>query len=186
MGGRLIAAVAAVLVLAGCGDGGSGAATDSPATDSPTDSPSESTTATPTESETASPRESKTARPTEPRPRGSRIVAADSDFGTVLFDGKDQAIYLFDVENTARPKCYGACAEAWPPVLTDGEPVAGPGIQASRLGTTERSDGTTQVTYGGHPLYLYAHEGPGEVKCHDVFLNGGNWYAVQPDGERAP
>ncbi|MGZ5368495.1 MAG: hypothetical protein ACXWDD_04175 [Aeromicrobium sp.] len=56
----------------------------------------------------------------------------------------------------------------------------------SLLGTTQRTDGTTQVTYDEHPLYLYAHEGKYEVKCHSVFLNGGNWYAVQPDGRRAP
>jgi predicted lipoprotein with Yx(FWY)xxD motif len=71
-------------------------------------------------------------------------------------------------------------------VLAVGDPVAGAGLEASRLGTTERSDGTKQVTYGGHPLYYYAHEGPGEVKCHDVPMNGGNWYVVQPEGERAP
>lgn len=54
------------------------------------------------------------------------------------------------------------------------------------LGTTPRTDGTTQVTYGGHPLYFYAHEGKHEVKCHDVYLNGGNWYALQPNGHPAP
>ena len=56
----------------------------------------------------------------------------------------------------------------------------------SLLGTTQRTDGTTQVTYDEHPLYFYAHEGKREVRCHDVFLNGGTWYAVQPDGQRAP
>ena len=47
-------------------------------------------------------------------------------------------------------------------------------------------DGTVQVTYNGHPLYFYAHEGKREVKCHDIFLNGGNWYVVQPGGDAAP
>lgn len=173
----MIAAVVTALVLAGCGDGGSG-----PAADAST----ESMTPTPTDSRTPSPAASRTPIPSESQEQGLRIVAADSDVGTILFDGKDQAIYLFDVETTTDPQCYDACAEAWPPVLTEGEPVAGPGVEVSRLGTTERSDGTTQVTYGGHPLYFYAHEGPGEVTCHDVFLNGGTWYAVQPDGERAP
>jgi predicted lipoprotein with Yx(FWY)xxD motif len=103
----------------------------------------------------------------------------------MLFSRGKQAIYLFDVETTDEPKCYGDCAEAWPPVLTAGEPVAGDAVKASLLGTTERSDGTTQVTYGGHPLYYYAHEDPGEVECHDIFLNGGTWYVVRPDGKRA-
>jgi predicted lipoprotein with Yx(FWY)xxD motif len=123
---------------------------------------------------------------TRPTGAGTTVVAAGSDFGRILFDGRGQAIYLFDVEATSKPRCYDACADAWPPVLTDGDPLAGDGVEASLLGTTRRNDGTTQVTYGGHPLYFYAHEGRHEVRCHDVFLNGGNWYAVQPDGDRAP
>ena len=104
----------------------------------------------------------------------------------MLFDGTGQAIYLFDIELTPKPRCYDACAEAWPPVLTTGDPVAGQGVEPSRLATTERPDGTAQVTYNDHPLYFYAHEGKHEVKCHDIFLNGGNWYVVQPGGDPAP
>jgi predicted lipoprotein with Yx(FWY)xxD motif len=122
--------------------------------------------------------------PTVAKP-GTEITLANSEFGPMLFSKGKQAIYLFDVETTEKPKCYGDCAEAWPPVLTDGEPVAGGGVKESLLGTTERSDGTTQVTYGDHPLYYYAHEGPGEVECHNIFLNGGTWYVVKPNGNRA-
>ncbi len=105
----------------------------------------------------------------------------------MLFDSKGQAIYLFDREPTSTPRCYDACAEAWPPVLTKGDPVPGRGgVDGSLLGTTERTDGTVQVTYNDHPLYFYAHEDRGEVRCHDVFLDGGNWYVVQPDGDAAP
>lgn len=118
--------------------------------------------------------------------RGARIAAADSEFGTMLFDDTGQAIYLFDVETTSKPRCYEACAEAWPPVLTTGDPVAGPGVDNALLGTTKRTDGAIQVTYNDHPLYFYAHEGKGEVKCHDIFLNGGNWFVVQPGGDPAP
>ncbi len=104
----------------------------------------------------------------------------------MLYDDTGQAIYLFDVETTAEPQCYGDCAVAWPPVLTDGEPVAGEGVDPALLGTSERTDGRLQVTYNDHPLYFYAHEGKGEVLCHDVFLNGGNWYVVMPNGDPAP
>ena len=121
-----------------------------------------------------------------PSMHGQKVIAAESDFGTILFDDTGQAIYLFDIETTPQPRCYGPCADAWPPVLTDGAPVAGHKVKQSLLGATQRTDGTTQVTYDGHPLYFYAHEGKDEVKCHDVFLNGGTWYAVQPDGRRAP
>ena len=145
------------------------------------------TSPSPTDDETdrpaPTPSTSPSPRPSEP---GVEIIAAASDFGTVLFDATGQAIYLFDLEETSEPRCYGACAEAWPPVLTDGAPSAGRRVRASLLGTTERADGTTQATYDGHPLYFYAHEGKHEVKCHEVFLNGGNWYAVQPTGRPAP
>jgi predicted lipoprotein with Yx(FWY)xxD motif len=117
---------------------------------------------------------------------GTTILAAGSDVGAILFDATGQAIYIFDVETTSNPRCYDACAEAWPPVLTQSAPQAGQGIRGSLLGTTPRAGGTLQVTYGGHPLYFYAHEGKHEVKCHNVFLNGGKWYALTPDGFRAP
>jgi predicted lipoprotein with Yx(FWY)xxD motif len=113
---------------------------------------------------------------------GTTIKTADSQFGPVLFDDADQAIYFFDKEKSAKSECYGACAEAWPPVLTQGEPQAGGSIKASLLGTTQRDDGSTQVTYNGRPLYYYAHEGPGEVTCHNVDEFGGLWLAVDPAG----
>jgi predicted lipoprotein with Yx(FWY)xxD motif len=104
----------------------------------------------------------------------------------MLFDARKQAIYIWEVEESSRAECYGDCAEDWPPVLTDGTPVAEARVDEDLLGTTTRRDGSVQVTYGGHPLYYYAHEGPGEVKCHDVATHGGLWWVVQPDGERAP
>ena len=47
-------------------------------------------------------------------------------------------------------------------------------------------DGTRQVTYAGKPLYFYAHEGPGQVRCHNVNADGGRWWVIGPDGERRP
>ena len=104
----------------------------------------------------------------------------------MLFGPDRQAIYMWESEQSATPECYGSCAEAWPPVLTDGRPRAAGAADADLLGTTKRKDGSTQVTYGGHPLDYYAHEGPGEVKCHNVATHGGLWWVVQPDGKRAP
>jgi predicted lipoprotein with Yx(FWY)xxD motif len=104
----------------------------------------------------------------------------------ILFDKTGQAIYLFDKEKSSTSACYGACAEAWPPVVTTGRPVAVGGVKQSLLGTTKRTDGTTQVTYGGHPLYYYAHEGKNEVKCHNITGFGGLWLVVTATGEAAP
>jgi predicted lipoprotein with Yx(FWY)xxD motif len=117
---------------------------------------------------------------------GTTIVAGDSEFGQVLFDSNDQAIYIFENDTGAASTCYGECAAAWPPVFTSGKPTAGEGIDQSLLGTVKRSDGRLQVTYAGNPLYFYVNEGPGEVRCHNVNLNGGFWWAVGPDGERRP
>jgi len=104
----------------------------------------------------------------------------------MLFDATGQAIYLFDAERGTRPECYGKCAAAWPPVLTTGTPQAKRKVQPDLLGTTRRRGGATQVTYAGHPLYFYAHEGKNQVLCHNIEEYGGTWLVVQPDGEPAP
>jgi predicted lipoprotein with Yx(FWY)xxD motif len=162
---RIIAASIAAIVLAtGCG------ADPQPADDPP-----------PTSSPTSA------ASPSPPgEPNGTEISTRSSEFGKMLFGPDRQAIYIWESEQTTKPECYGDCAEAWPPVLTQGPPQASGDVDTGILGTTKRKDGSTQVTYGGHPLYYYAHEGPGEVKCHNVATHGGLWWVVQPDGERAP
>lgn len=114
---------------------------------------------------------------------GTEITVSSSQFGDIVFDGRKQAIYLFDAETTSKPECYGECAAAWPPVLTEGEPVASGAAKQSLLGTTKRDDGTTQVTYAGQPLYYYAHEGPGEVLCHNVSEFGGLWLVLDASGD---
>jgi predicted lipoprotein with Yx(FWY)xxD motif len=117
---------------------------------------------------------------------GTTVTVADSDFGRMLFDSKEQAIYIFERDGKNESNCYGECAEAWPPVFTEGKPRAGEGVNKSLLGTTKRRNGKLQVTYAGKPLYYYAHEGPGEVKCHNINLNGGFWWVVGPNGKRRP
>lgn len=115
---------------------------------------------------------------------GPTISLRGSDFGTMLFGPNRQAIYVFQNDRPGRSNCYGACATAWPPVYAKGKPRAGRGVRASLLGTTRRRDGRRQVTYRGRPLYYYVDEGPGEVLCHNVFLNGGLWWVVGPDGRK--
>ena len=118
----------------------------------------------------------------EPRKRGTRIKAVDSQFGTILGDGRGQAVYVFDKERSSRSECYGDCARAWPPVLTKGRPVAGRGARKRLLGTTRRRNGKRQVTYRGRPLYYYVDDAPGRVLCHNVLEFGGLWLVVRPDG----
>ncbi len=116
---------------------------------------------------------------------GTKITARGSQFGTMLWGPKRQAVYVFS-RDRGGSHCYGECAAAWPPVYTRGKPVAGRGVRKSLLGTIRRRDGRLQVTYRRRPLYYYAHEGPGQVLCHNVQLNGGLWWVVGPDGRRRP
>jgi predicted lipoprotein with Yx(FWY)xxD motif len=121
--------------------------------------------------------------PAESGGSGTTVQVSSSDYGQILFDGENQAIYLFEKESRPTSECYGECATAWPPVVTKGEPQVGKGADASLLGTTKRNDGTTQVTYNGHPLYYYEEDGPGEVLCQNVNEFGGLWLVVDAKGE---
>lgn len=172
----IVLAVTLGLLLVGCG---SGTSAGSGAQASPQPKPADA--GTPTATTSPIPTE-KPAAPTT----GTVVKTADSEFGTMLFDRRGQAIYLFEKERTSTSECYGACAKAWPPVLTDGTPAARGQTREGLLGTTDRTNGKTQVTYAGHPLYYYAHEGPNEVLCHNVIEFGALWKVVQPDGKPAP
>ena len=88
--------------------------------------------------------------------KGRLIKAVGSEYGQVVADAKGEAFYAFGKEQSSKSKCYGACARAWPPVLTSGKPRAGKGAKANLLDTTKRANGKLQVTYDGQPLYCYA------------------------------
>jgi predicted lipoprotein with Yx(FWY)xxD motif len=118
----------------------------------------------------------------KPKRTGRVIKVVDSDYGRVLADRKGEALYLFDKEQTKTSRCYGACAAAWPPALTKGEPRAGSGAVQRLLVTTRRRDGKLQVTYRGHPLYYYVRDTPGNILCQNVDEFGGLWLVVKPDG----
>jgi predicted lipoprotein with Yx(FWY)xxD motif len=117
---------------------------------------------------------------------GTAITVRDSDYGRMLFGPDRQAAYVFQRDRRNRSRCYGECAREWPPVYTRGKPRARRGAKASLLGTTRRRDGRLQVTYASKPLYYYEHEGPGDVECHNVNLNGGFWWVIGPSGKRRP
>jgi predicted lipoprotein with Yx(FWY)xxD motif len=117
---------------------------------------------------------------------GIVVTTAASRFGPVLFDRTGQAIYIFDAEKTTKPSCYGDCARAWPPVLSTGQPIAGGAVRQNLLGVTTRSGGLIQATYGGQPLYFYAHEGKHQVLCHNVTEFGGRWLAITATADPAP
>ena len=114
---------------------------------------------------------------------GTSVAVGKSDaLGSFLVDDKGMTLYLFtkDIPNTSN--CYDKCATAWPPLLITGSPVAGTGIDASKLGTTKRKDGSIQVTYAGWPLYYYANDAKaGDTTGQNV---GSVWFVISPAGEQ--
>ena len=119
---------------------------------------------------------------------GNAYVALGSapKLGMVLVDSKGFVLYDFHKDKGTTSACYGECAKVWPPLLTEGDPQPSNGTNAGMLGTTERKDGTTQVTYNGHPLYTYvADKKPGEANGNDFSSFGAEWYALKGNGEEA-
>jgi predicted lipoprotein with Yx(FWY)xxD motif len=117
---------------------------------------------------------------------GDGIVSAApvGDLGTILVDSQGLTLYDFHKDKGGESSCYGACAAAWPPLLTQGNPQAQGKADRSMLGTTKRKDGTLQVTYNGWPLYTYAaDQAPGEANGNDIDQFGAEWYALQPNGQ---
>ncbi|MGN6276196.1 MAG: COG4315 family predicted lipoprotein [Solirubrobacterales bacterium] len=107
-----------------------------------------------------------------------------SGLGTVLVDSEGMTVYTFAKDKGSTSSCYGACEQGWPPVLAEGKPSAGEGAMSSQLGTTERKDGTMQVTYAGHPLYTFAGDtAPGEANGNESTAFGGKWLAVDEAGK---
>lgn len=106
-------------------------------------------------------------------------------YGRILFDGRGRVLYGFTRDRRGgASRCYGACARAWPVYFSPRTAVrAGVGVKKSLIRTTRRRDGRRQLTYNGWPLYYYAHEGPGEVRCQNVDQFGGLWLVVRPSGK---
>jgi predicted lipoprotein with Yx(FWY)xxD motif len=112
-------------------------------------------------------------------------VADNSKLGKILVDGSGRTLYLFEKDKGTTSSCYGDCAAYWPPLLTNGAPVAGAGANAALLGTTKRSDGTTEVTYSGHPLYyVVTDHNPGDTTGQGVNNFGAPWDVLGPDGKQ--
>jgi predicted lipoprotein with Yx(FWY)xxD motif len=112
------------------------------------------------------------------------LTLRSTRYGRILFDGKNRVLYGFTRDRRGGPsRCYGACAAAWPVYFSKGSLRAGRGVRQALLGTVRRRNGRRQVTYNGWPLYYYAHEGPGEVKCQNVREFGGLWLVVRPNGQ---
>ncbi len=113
-------------------------------------------------------------------------VSSSAGLGPILVDSQGRTLYLFQKDSNGGSRCSAACAQIWPPQLTKGNPKAGGGVDAAKLGTIKRSDGSMQVTYARHPLYAYTGDtGPGQARGNGLNAFGAVWNAVQPDGSQA-
>ncbi|MFL5790225.1 MAG: hypothetical protein ACJ76A_01865 [Actinomycetota bacterium] len=161
---RITIAVVALCVLAACsGDTGTPPAADTSTSLSTT--PSE---ATPSESQTS-----------------QSVVLSTTNVpgvGTVLVEQNGHTVYLYTKDTGSKSTCTGTCASTWPALTSDGRATTTGGANGT-VGTTKTTGGEQQVTYDGHPLYLYSgDQQAGEATGQGM---GGVWFAVTPDGKPA-
>ena len=150
------------LILAACAP----AAAAPTATVAPTQVPTLAATAVPTAAAVSEPTVS---------------LVENASFGPILVDEKGMTLYGFTKDSPNVSTCAEGCLKAWPPLLTNGSPKAGDGVDAALLGSTATTDGREIVTYNGWPLYYWASDvKPGDTTGQNV---GEVWFVVNPAGE---
>jgi predicted lipoprotein with Yx(FWY)xxD motif len=167
--------VAAIgLVLAACSSSGS----SSPGTAASSPPPASSQASAPPSS----------SAPSAPASSSAATVSLSSVSGIpgkFLVGSDGRTLYLFEADKGDKSTCTGACAAAWPYATVTGTPTAGSGVNQSLLGTVKAPDGSTQLTYGGHPLYYFAGDtGPGTAKGQNSKAFGAGWYVVAASGKK--
>jgi predicted lipoprotein with Yx(FWY)xxD motif len=118
--------------------------------------------------------------------QAASVGVAKTGLGEILVDSQGRTLYLFKADSGTKSACTGECAAAWPPLLVSAKPSVGSGLNASLVGTTTRPEGTTQVTYNGHPLYLFVKDQKaGETNGQGVTAFGAAWFALSGAGNQA-
>lgn len=155
-----------VLAVAGCGGGN-----DSTAEEAPKEPATQGTTTA--------------ANPEPHKPKkGSwgAVFGAENEHGIMLFDLSGHTLYRFDGDKGSVSTCYGACAKAWPPALTEGK-IRAVDVPRKLVGTSKRKDGTIQLTYAGHPLYTHSGERQGKSDANGTTAFGAKWHALRRNGQ---
>ena len=107
------------------------------------------------------------------------VTLATTSLGDILVDGKGMTLYVFTPDNAGDSTCYDDCEQAWP-VLAGGSVTAGEGLAAADFGATTRTDGSTQITFNGWPLYYFAGDSaPGDVNGQGL---NGVWWVIDASG----
>jgi predicted lipoprotein with Yx(FWY)xxD motif len=128
---------------------------------------------------------SSASSPAGTSPSAATVQVHTSNGKSFLTGSSGRALYLWTPDTKTKSMCSGACATAWPPLTVKGTPTAGTGATATDLGTINRSDGTKQVTYAGHPLYYFAGDkAAGQTTGEGSNGFGAPWYLVAPAGQQ--
>ncbi len=166
----------ALIALAGCSGGGDDGGTGG--TDTTTES------SAPAEEPAEEPTEEPAEEPTDDAAAGGGDVALEigsTSLGDVLVDGEGMTLYMFDPDEQGESQCYDDCATAWPPLVAEGDPTVGEGLDEAMVGSVERTDGSMQVTYNDWPLYYWQND----AAAGDVTGQAVNdvWWVLGADGE---
>ena len=117
------------------------------------------------------------------RATAGRVTLHKTKIGKVLATSSGRTLYLFMADKHGRSACYGQCAGYWPPLMKKGKLSPGSGVKGKLLGTTKRKNGKLQVTYKGHPLYLFKLDtGSGQTMGQGQNFFGGRWFTVSASG----
>ncbi len=126
-----------------------------------------------------------TAPPSPTPQNGVSIGTTTTSLGTFLVGPDGKTLYLFEADTSSKSTCSGACAQGWPPLTTNGPPIAGSGVMQSLLSTSQRADGTAQVVYNGHPLYSYSGDAAaGDTNGEGLNAFGAGWDVLSPAGKK--
>jgi predicted lipoprotein with Yx(FWY)xxD motif len=113
------------------------------------------------------------------------VSTGHTGLGSVLVDAQGRTLYLFEKDPPGQSTCSAACAAIWAPLTTESPPAAGQGAIQSQLGTTRRSGGILQVTYHGHPLYVYVGDsGARQTRGEGLNQFGAQWWAISTAGQK--
>lgn len=166
------------LSLAACGDDSSGSSYGSTTPDS---AAANTTPANTTPADTT-PADTTPADTTTPTPGGATLQLAKSSLGEILVDSAGNTLYLYANDTPTATACSTGCLGTWPALVSDGPVTVGAGLGLEDVGSVTAADGSTQVTFYGHPLYSFAGDAaPGDVNGQGI---GGVWFVL--DGEGTP
>ncbi|MFJ6569907.1 hypothetical protein ACIQNU_21040 [Streptomyces sp. NPDC091292] len=172
--GVVAAAVVVAALVGGCSSGGgSSASSNAPTTRASASAPTATASTSPSSAPSAAGGE-------------SQVTTATGPLGTYLVDGQGRTLYLFEGDKSSKSSCYGNCAKSWPPAEAgaDGPSGAG-GVRSDLLGTSDRDDGTAQITYNGHPLYRFSGDlRAGTTAGEGSTAFGASWYMVDVTGKK--